>query len=51
MMERLKQYYRIKFSQKLGDSLVESIWKIQMAFGDDAMSITQIKRVVKPVKD
>ena len=26
-----------------GDSQVGTIWKIQTAFGDDAMSITQIK--------
>ncbi|UYV69967.1 hypothetical protein LAZ67_7001341 [Cordylochernes scorpioides] len=35
--------YCIKFSQKLGNSQVEAIRKIQMAFADDAMGITQIK--------
>jgi len=43
MMERLKQRYCIKFCQKLGDSQVETIRKIQQVFGDDAMGITQIK--------
>ena len=43
MMEQLEQQYCIKFCQKLGDSQVETIWKIQWAFGDDAMGITQIK--------
>ena len=27
----------------LGDSQVETIWTIQMAIGDDAMGVTQIK--------
>jgi hypothetical protein len=40
MMERLEQRYCIKFCQKLGDTHVETIQKIQWAFGDDAMSIT-----------
>jgi hypothetical protein len=43
MTERLKQWYCIKFCQKLGDSQVETIWKIQRVFGEDAMGITQIK--------
>ncbi|XP_075558608.1 protein GVQW3-like [Dermacentor variabilis] len=43
MAERVEQHYCIKFCQKLGDSQVETIWKIQPAFGDDAMSSTQIK--------
>ena len=40
MTERLEQWYCIKFCQKLGDTQVETIRKIQQAFGDDAMSIT-----------
>jgi len=43
MTERLEQRYGIKFCQKLGDTQVESIRKIQQAFGYDAMSITRIK--------
>ena len=41
--ERLEQRYCIKFCQKLGDSQVEIIRKIQRVFGEDAMGITQIK--------
>jgi hypothetical protein len=33
----------LKFCQKLGDSKAETIWKIQQAFGDDAMGAIQIK--------
>jgi len=43
MMERLEQWYCIKFCQKHGNSQVETIRKIQQVFGDDAMGITQIK--------
>ena len=43
MTERLEQCYYMKFCQKLGDSQVETIRKIQTAFGDDAMGVTQIK--------
>jgi len=43
MTERLKQRYCFKFCQKLGDSQVETIRKIQLVFGDDAMDIIQIK--------
>jgi len=39
MTERLEQWYCIKFCQKLGDTQVETIRKIQQAFGEDAMSI------------
>ena len=42
-MERVEQRYCIKFGQKLGDSQVETIQKIQIVFGDDAMGTTQIK--------
>jgi hypothetical protein len=41
--ERLEQRYCTKFCQKLGDSQVETIWKIHRVFGDDAMGIAQIK--------
>ena len=51
MMERLKQRYCIKFCQKLGNSQVETIWKIQWVFGDDAMGITQIKEWYNQFKD
>ena len=40
MTERLEQQYCIKFCQKLGDTQVETIQKIQQAFGDDAICIT-----------
>jgi hypothetical protein len=40
MTEQLQQQYCIKFCQKLGDTQVETIRKIQQAFGDNAMSIT-----------
>ena len=43
MTERLEQRQCIKFCQKLGDSQVETIRKIQRVFGDDAMGITQNK--------
>ena len=43
MTERLEQRYCINFCQKLGDSQVETIWKIQRVFGDDAMGITQME--------
>jgi len=43
MTERLKQRYCIKFCQKLGDTEVETIRKIQQAFRDNAMSITRIE--------
>ncbi|XP_013792742.1 putative uncharacterized protein FLJ37770 [Limulus polyphemus] len=51
MTERLEQRYCIKFCQKLGDSQVETIRKIQTAFGDDAMGITQIKEWYNRFKD
>jgi len=51
MTERLEQRYCIKFCQKLGDTQVEIIRKIQQAFGDDAMSITQIKDWYNRFKD
>ncbi|XP_064077698.1 protein GVQW3-like [Macrobrachium nipponense] len=43
MSERIGQRYCIKFCYKLGDTQVQTIQKIQQAFGDEAMGITQIK--------
>lgn len=43
MTECVEQRYCIKFCQKLGDTQSETIRKIQKAFGDDAMGVTQIK--------
>jgi hypothetical protein len=43
MTEHAEQRYCIKFCQKLEDSKVETIRKIQRAFGNDAMCATQIK--------
>lgn len=43
MTERLEQRFCIKFCQKLGDSQVETIRKLQQAFGENAMSATAIK--------
>ena len=42
MTEGLEQRYCIKFCQKLGDTQMESIRKIQQVFGDNATSITRI---------
>ncbi|XP_037499989.2 protein GVQW3-like [Rhipicephalus sanguineus] len=51
MTKRLEQRYCIKSCQKLGDSQVETIGKIKTAFGDDAMSRTQIKKWYNRFKD
>ncbi|XP_077496550.1 histone-lysine N-methyltransferase SETMAR-like [Amblyomma americanum] len=51
MAERLEQHYCIKFCDKLSDSQVETIRKIQTAFGDDAMSSTHIKQWYNRFKD
>ncbi|XP_040066361.1 uncharacterized protein LOC120840002 [Ixodes scapularis] len=51
MAERLVMRYCITFCQKLRDSQVETIRKIQTAFGDDAMSSTQIKEWYNRSKD
>jgi hypothetical protein len=51
MMERLEQQYCIKFWQKLGDTQVKTIHKIQQVFGDDAMSISHIKEWFNLFKD
>jgi transposase len=51
MTERVEQRYCIKFCQKLGDSKAETVRKIQQAFGDDAMGVTQIKEWFNRFKD
>ena len=51
MTERIKQRYCIKFCQKLGDTQVETIRKIQQAFGNEALGPTQIKQWFKRFKD
>ena len=51
MTERIEQRYCIKFCQKLGDAQVETIRKIQQAFGNEALSPTQIKQWFKRFKD
>ena len=51
MTERFDQHYCIKFFQKLGDSKVETIRKIQRVFSEDAMGITQIKEWYNRFKD
>ena len=50
MTARREQRYCTKFCQKLGDSRVETIRKIQRDFGDDAMGIAQIKEWYKRFK-
>ena len=44
-------WYCIKFCQKLGNNQVETIQKIQTAFGDNAMGITQVKEWYNRFKD
>ena len=51
MTEQLEQLYCINFCQKLGDSQVETIQKIQTTFGENAMGITQIKESYNRFKD
>ena len=51
MTERIEQRYCIKFCQKLGDTQVETIQKLQQAFGNEALSPTQIKQWFKRFKD
>jgi hypothetical protein len=51
MTEPMEQRYCIKFCQRLGDSKVETIWKIQQAFGDDGMGATLIKEWFNCFKD
>ena len=51
MTERIEQRHCIKFCLKLGDSQVETIRKIQQAFGEDAMGPTSIKEWYNRFKD
>ena len=51
MTECIEQRYCIKFCQKLGDTQVETIQKIQQAFGNEALSPIQIKQWLKRFKD
>jgi transposase len=51
MTERMEQWYCIKLCQKFGDSKAETIRKIQQAFSDDAMGVTQIKEWFNRFKD
>ena len=51
MTEQVEQQVCIKFCIKLEHSSAESIWKIQKAFGDDALSTAQIKVWHKCFKD
>ena len=51
MTQWAEQRVCIKFCVKLEHSSAESIWKIQKAFGDDAMSAVQIKVWHKHFKD
>jgi AraC-like DNA-binding protein len=51
MTKCVEQWYCIKFCQKLGDPKAETIWKIQQAFGDDAMGAMQIKEWFNCFKD
>jgi hypothetical protein len=47
----LEQLYCITFCQILGDTQAETIRKIQKAFGDDAIAVTQIKEWFNQIKD
>jgi AraC-like DNA-binding protein len=47
----MEQRYCIKFCQMLGDSKAETIRKIQQAFSDDAIGVTQIKEWFNYFKD
>ena len=51
MTELLEQRNCIKICQKLGDSQVETIRKIQRVFGNDAMGIIQVKEWYNRYKD
>ena len=44
MTQSMKQKYCIEFSQKLGNNQIETIQNILQAFGDEALSQTQIKK-------
>ena len=47
MTEKIEQWYCVKFCLKLDNNQVETIRKIQQAFGNDALSPTQIKQWFK----
>jgi transposase len=47
----LEQRYCIKFCQKLGGTQAETIPKIQQAFGNDAVGVTQIEEWFNRFKD
>ena len=51
MTESIEQRYCIKFCQKLGSNQSETIQKIQQAFGDEALSQTQVKEWFNPIKN
>ena len=51
MTEHIEQRYCIKFCEKLGDTQVETIRKIQQAFENEALGPTQIKQWFKCFKD
>ena len=51
MTKQIGQRYCIKFCQKLGDTQIETIRKIQEVFGDVALSPTQIKEWFKRFKN
>ena len=51
MTEQIGQRYCIKFCQKLGDTQIETIRKIQQMFGDVALSPTQTKEWFKRFKN
>jgi transposase len=51
MTEQQEQRYCIKFCQQLGDTQVETIRKIQQAFGDDTMSNSRIKEWYNRLRD
>ena len=51
MTEHVEQQICIKFCVKLEHSSAETIWMIQKAFGDEAMSAAQMKVWHKRFKD
>ena len=51
MTESIKQRHCIKFCQKLGNNQTETIQKIQQAFGDEAVSQTQVKEWLNRFKN
>ncbi|XP_076047367.1 protein GVQW3-like [Oratosquilla oratoria] len=48
MTQRLEQRHCIKFCQKLGDSQMETIRKIQTVFGDDHITVESEPRSGRP---